>query len=677
MTTESTKLLFAELETHFDVSFWYELERLKLGEWRLDTPEVQLHASVASPEAVVAANAGHKAHLAALGAESFDATARPTAGSGKDAVTFDLVNHNTPEDLKGIDRHAVLAASAAPVLKAIASGDFSATPAARGVVRTFADLKTHVFSSATAVPVIDMPAKSVLSVAGVTPGVDAALYKAAADAVAAARAACVPVLLDATTGAAKPFTKANTDAIGAGMPILAMSDYSSDPKYPAWPWRNVVCALRAWRPGTNQFRLLCLRGSAEASVTFDATCDSNEAAGVFDAIAKAASGDEAALAKDALRLVGWAAKIKRVDLGAMMDPTRLAESSAKLNLGLMKWRMMPGIDLTKVASLKCLLLGSGTLGCNIARHLMMWGVNHITLVDRGMVSYSNPVRQTLFELSDCTAEGPDRIKSIAAARAIKRILPTCNANGVELTIRMPGHAVDKAAEADAVRDIESLDRLIQSHDVVFLLTDSRESRWLPTLICAAHDKPVINSALGFDTYLVMRHGLRSAPKESRVGCYFCNDVVAPMDSLTARTLDQQCTVTRPGVSAMASALSVELLAALCNHEKFFECPAYVESEAASDAATTVIGIVPHQVRGSVSDYSQMTLHGVAYDKCTACSDKVVELYQQRGAAFVIECLNNPKHVETITGLAAEREALAAKYADWDDDDFSSSADDDA
>ena len=30
-----------------------------------------------------------------------------------------------------------------------------------------------------------------------------------------------------------------------------------------------------------------------------------------------------------------------------------------------------------------------------------WGVRHITLLDNGRVSYSNPVRQSLFTFKDC------------------------------------------------------------------------------------------------------------------------------------------------------------------------------------------------------------------------------------------------------------------------------------
>jgi len=60
-------------------------------------------------------------------------------------------------------------------------------------------------------------------------------------------------------------------------------------------------------------------------------------------------------------------------------------------------------------------------------------------------------------------------------------------------------------------------------------------------------KITINTALGFDTYLVMRHGVRNTTSEAEdkgkgkekasslsespkeLGCYFCNDVVAPTD----------------------------------------------------------------------------------------------------------------------------------------------------
>ena len=110
---------------------------------------------------------------------------------------------------------------------------------------------------------------------------------------------------------------------------------------------------------------------------------------------------------------------------------------------------------------------------------------------------------------------------------------------------MPGHAVGSNLEAieSMLMDFEELETLIKEHDTVYLLTDSREARWLPTVMAAAHNKICLTVALGFETFLAMRHGLNPSIHDSskhgdRLGCYFCNDIVAPRNSVSDRTLDQ-------------------------------------------------------------------------------------------------------------------------------------------
>jgi hypothetical protein len=52
-----------------------------------------------------------------------------------------------------------------------------------------------------------------------------------------------------------------------------------------------------------------------------------------------------------------------IELKKQMDPASLAEQAVGLNLKLMKWRMLPELNLEVCKSAKCLLLGSGSLGC--------------------------------------------------------------------------------------------------------------------------------------------------------------------------------------------------------------------------------------------------------------------------------------------------------------------------
>lgn len=61
-------------------------------------------------------------------------------------------------------------------------------------------------------------------------------------------------------------------------------------------------------------------------------------------------------------------------------------------------------------------------------------------------------------------------------------------SGISLEIPMPDHPVPEQLVAKCAETVAVLERLIDAHDVVFLLTDSRESRWLPTVICAAKSK---------------------------------------------------------------------------------------------------------------------------------------------------------------------------------------------
>ena len=70
---------------------------------------------------------------------------------------------------------------------------------------------------------------------------------------------------------------------------------------------------------------------------------------------------------------------------------------------------------------------------------MGWAVRHITFVDDSIVSYSNPVRQSLYEFADCLDGG--KPKAAAAADAVLRVYPGATARGIKLRVPMPGHVL--------------------------------------------------------------------------------------------------------------------------------------------------------------------------------------------------------------------------------------------
>jgi len=159
---------------------------------------------------------------------------------------------------------------------------------------------------------------------------------------------------------------------------IGFLDPSAQASAPGWPLRNLLAYLRAVHPEATQVvRVLCWRGDAQSSR--------------FGILRGGPTSTEKPSA------VGWEKNVQgklgaRVaDLAPMMDPkrpvflplsarnagdddprdNRLADQAVDLNLKLMRWRILPALDLEKIAQTRCLLLGAGTLGCYVARTLMV------------------------------------------------------------------------------------------------------------------------------------------------------------------------------------------------------------------------------------------------------------------------------------------------------------------
>ena len=126
--------------------------------------------------------------------------------------------------------------------------------------------------------------------------------------------------------------------------------------------------------------------------------------------------------------------------------------------------------------------------------------------------------------------------------------------------------------------------------------------------------------------------------------------------MSDRTLDQQCTVTRPGIAAIASALLVEILVSILQHPQ--GASARAPDLEKRDTVDHPLGIVPHQIRGFLSTFQNMVISGKSYDCCSACSDKVTSLYKKDGWDFVKKALNDKGYVEEISGLAEVSEIAA-------------------
>ena len=644
----SSPLLHAPLESAVDVSFWVELARMKLEELQLSEASLPLRGFMAP------SNGGVSSPLQ-LTADSLDvATARQSF-----VVPGLLVVANTVEAFDQVDRAAFLREHGAVPLMADLGGDALTSPArlCRFVLHVFPDLKRFTFKYWFAFPALQLTAPVGLASSAqplaTLDGSDGIL--AACDSWLRSDSADVAwLVVRGSDGQAEVHTLSSWPSLAHSSAILAFIDPCGLPLHPGWPLRNLLVLARsigiAGRLQVLSARMLQGRLVADRCLLFslDMPGAAGERPGAGDTWLKA----------DA---VGWERDVhgqlspRLVDLKSTLDPHERAAQAADLNLKLMAWRMFPECDAAMLHGKRCLLIGAGTLGCAVARTLLGWGVRDITFVDNGLVSFSNPVRQSLFEYEDCLDGG--RPKAAAAAERLVRIFPKVAAKAVCLTVHRPGHSVLPDDEASVLSDIARLDALVANADCVFVLTDTRESRWLPTLLCAHHNKLLINTGLGFESFVVMRHGCRSS--QERLGCYFCTDVTAPIDSTRHRSLDQQCTVTRPGLAFVAAALAVELAVSVWHHAEGQNAPA---------GSISPLGEVPHQIRGALSRFEQRCFAGAAFHQCVACSNAVVDAYRgSQRDAFLLSVLNDGSVLERLTGLAALHFETSVEACAWDED----------
>ena len=64
-----------------------------------------------------------------------------------------------------------------------------------------------------------------------------------------------------------------------------------------------------------------------------------------------------------------------------------------------------------------------------------------------------------------------------------------------------------------------------------------------------------------------------------------------------------------------------------------------------------LGLVPHQIRGYLSNFQNILIKGKSYDCCSACSDKITAAFKSDGWQFVKQALNEKGFVEDLSGLA--------------------------
>ncbi|KAI9917655.1 hypothetical protein PsorP6_013161 [Peronosclerospora sorghi] len=131
------------------------------------------------------------------------------------------------------------------------------------------------------------------------------------------------------------------------------------------------------------------------------------------------------------------------------------------------------------------------------------------------------------------------------------------------------------------------------------------------------------------------------------------------DSAFCSILDRR----RQGLVPMAAATAVEPLGALLNAPEG-KCVRATKPENASSP----LHFVPHQVHEFLNAFEKGVVAGPAFDKCIACSPKVLSAYVADGFDLLARACNCTTYLDELTGLSELVDDANARMVDVEDSD---------
>ncbi|KAL9261987.1 Ubiquitin-like modifier-activating enzyme atg7-like protein, partial [Drosera capensis] len=443
----SSILAFALFQSSIDEGFWHRLSSLKLNQWGTDESPVPITGFYAPCKHRQISN--HLTLLSeSLPAENGEQTF--VHNRNRCAVPGILYNANTIEGFRAFDRQLLLKAEAQKIWDDIHSGAAEKDPVllSRFLLVTFADLKRWNFHYWFAFPALILgPPATVVNLKPAakwfTPEEAESLSAACNQWRNSDVTAEIPFFLvgfaPKSQATVRRLSDWDTFQHETDKLLFGFYDPCHLPRNPGWPLRNFLMLIYS-RWNLNTLKFFCYRESRgfadmELSLVGEALISSQQDWRSPENMPNT-TGFESYTVLEVGRESKPEKKKKKSDtrcisLANSMDPIRLATSAADLNLKLMTWRALPSLNLDVLSATKCLLLGAGTLGCQVARTLLGWGVRKITMVDNGRVAMSNPVRQSLYTFDDCLNGGG--YKAAVAVDALKQIFPTVVIEAASLT----------------------------------------------------------------------------------------------------------------------------------------------------------------------------------------------------------------------------------------------------